>query len=101
MNYKHLSQTERYQIYSLMKAQHSITEIAQLLGRNKSTISHDLRRNSGFQKLGGVLWKNLRCQKLKKKHHDSGRDRRGQIPSIRPAWRRFGWQFQKLWRFRR
>lgn len=148
MNYKHLSQIERYQIYSLMKAQHSITEIAQLLGRNKSTISRELRRNSGFRgyrpkqacelahsrsessrnartiapwvkeqaktllalqwspeqiagklpishetlyqhvyaekKLGGGLWKNLRCQKLKKKRYASGRDRRGQIPSRRP-----------------
>ena len=148
MNYKHLSQIERYQIYSLMKAQHSITEIAQLLGRHKSTISRELRRNAGFRgyrpkqacelahsrsessrnartiapwvkeqaktllalqwspeqiagklpishetlyqhvyaekKLGGGLWKNLRCQKLKKKRYASGRDRRGQIPSRRP-----------------
>ena len=49
MNYKHHSQIERYQIYSLMKAQHSITEIAQLLGRHKSTISRELRRNAGFR----------------------------------------------------
>jgi hypothetical protein len=37
MNYKHLSQIERHQIHSLMKAQHNITQIAQLLGRDKST----------------------------------------------------------------
>jgi len=36
MNYKHLSQIERYQIHSLMKAQHKITQFGQLLGRNKS-----------------------------------------------------------------
>ena len=47
MNYKHLSQIERYQIHSLMKAQHNITQIAQLLGRDKSTISRELRRNAG------------------------------------------------------
>jgi IS30 family transposase len=47
MNYKHLSQIERYQIYSLMKAQHNITQIARLLGRDKSTISRELRRNAG------------------------------------------------------
>ena len=47
MNYKYLSQIERYQIASLMKAQHSITQIASLIGRHKSTISRELRRNAG------------------------------------------------------
>jgi IS30 family transposase len=148
MKYKHLSQIERYQIYSLMKAQHTITQIAELLGRNKSTISRELRRNAGVRgyrpkqacelalkrsqssrnagtiahyvkeqatallqlqwspeqiagKLpvshetlyqhvyadkthGGDLWKNLRCQKQKRKRYASGRDRRGQIPNRRP-----------------
>ena len=148
MNYKHLSQIERYQIHSLMKAQHNITQIAQLLGRDKSTISRELRRNAGCRgyrakqacelackrsessrnantlapwvkeqasallrlqwspeqiasKLpmsheslylhvyadkayGGTLWKNLRCQKQKRKRYASGRDRRGQIPDRRP-----------------
>ena len=148
MNYKHLSQIERYQIASLMKAQHSITQIASLIGRHKSTISRELRRNAGsrgyrpkqaselaierseqsrnactiapwvkeqasallrlqwspeqvasrlpvsyetlYQHVyadktqGGTLWKNLRCQKQKRKRYASGRDRRGQIPSRRP-----------------
>ena len=47
MNYKHLSQIERYQIASHIKAQHSITQIASLIGRHKSTISRELRRNAG------------------------------------------------------
>lgn len=148
MNYKHLSQIERYQIASLMKAQHSITQIASLIGRHKSTISRELRRNAGsrgyrpkqaselaierseqsrnactvapwvkeqasallrlqwspeqvasrlpvshetlYQHVyadktqGGNLWKNLRCQKQKRKRYASGRDRRGQIPNRRP-----------------
>jgi transposase, IS30 family len=148
MKYKHLSQIERYQIHSLMKALHPITQIAELLGRHKSTISRELRRNAGFRgsrpkqacelalkrsessrnartmapsvkeqvnallqlqwspeqiagKLpvshetlyqhvyadksqGAKLWKNLRCQKQKRKRYASGRDRRGQIPNRRP-----------------
>ncbi len=44
MNYKNLSQFEKYQIHSLMKVQYNITQIAQLLGRDKSSISRDLRR---------------------------------------------------------
>jgi IS30 family transposase len=47
MNYKHLSQIERYQIYSLMKANQSITQIAEQLWRHKSTISRELGRNEG------------------------------------------------------
>jgi IS30 family transposase len=47
MSYKHLSQTERYQIYALMKAGHKPVEIAQLLGRHKSSISRELSRNTG------------------------------------------------------
>ena len=130
-----------------MKAQHSITQIASLIGRHKSTISRELRRNAGsrgyrpkqaselaiersdqnrnaytvapwvkeqasallrlkwspeqvasrlrvshetlYQNVyadktqGGTLWKNLRCQKQKRKRYASGRDRRGQIPSRR------------------
>ena len=148
MNYKNLSQIERYQIASLMKAQHSITQIASLIGRHKSTISRELHRNAGsrgyrpkqaselaierseqsrnactvapwvkeqasallrlrgspeqvasclpvshetlYQYVyadkasGGKLWKNLRCQKQKRKRYASGLDRRGQIPNRRP-----------------
>ena len=47
MKYKHLSQAERYQIYALMKAGHDQTQIAKLLDRHKSTISRELRRNTG------------------------------------------------------
>ncbi len=155
MNYKHLSQIERYQIYSLMKANQSITQIADQLGRHKSTISRELGRNEGRRgyrpkqacelalsrsqgsrnarevepwvkreadvlldlqwspeqiagKLpvshetlymhvyadkakGGKLWKNLRCQKQKKKRYASGQDRRGQIPNRRPLSERPGY----------
>jgi IS30 family transposase len=33
---------------------------------------------------GGTWWKNLRCQKQKRKRYASDRDRRGQIPNRRP-----------------
>ena len=148
MKYKHLSQTERYQIHTLMKAGHDQTQIAKLLDRHKSTISRELSRNTGsrgyrpkqacemsadraqnsrnaptiapwvreeactllqiqwspeqiasqlpishetvYQHVyadkaqGGTLWKNLRCQKQKRKRYAGGRDRRGQIPHRRP-----------------
>ena len=45
--YKHLSREERYQIYSLLKANQTISEIARLLGRSRSTISRELSRGRG------------------------------------------------------
>lgn len=47
MNYTHLTQEERYQIYALIKAGHSQSEIANLLERHPATISRELRRNRG------------------------------------------------------
>jgi len=47
MTYTHLTQAERYQIEILRKAEHSQSEIAVLLGRDKSCISRELRRNRG------------------------------------------------------
>ena len=47
MNYTHLTQDERYQIYILLKAGHTQIEIAQLMQRHPSTISRELARNRG------------------------------------------------------
>ena len=148
MKYNHFSQNERYQIFSLMKAGLNCTQIAEILGRSKSTISREIRRNKGgrgyrpkqadrlaqersigsrnsrriephvlkaaFERIseqlspeqvaaelpishetlyqhiyankadGGLLWKNLRCQKKKRKRYAGGTDRRGQIVGRRP-----------------
>lgn len=148
MTYQHLSQIERYQISTLMKAGQNQTQIAQFLGRSKSTISRELHRNRGlrgyrpsqanrlsnhrsqhsrnaskipldiwlqaverlqkqwspeqvaahlpishealYQRIyadkaaGGLLWRQLRSQKKRRKRYASGRDRRGQIVGRRP-----------------
>jgi len=46
-HYTQLTCEEQYQIYSLLKAGHSRSEIARLIERDKSTISQELRRNRG------------------------------------------------------
>ena len=43
--YTQLTQEERYQIYILKKAEYNHAEIAELLDRDKSTISRELHRN--------------------------------------------------------
>ena len=49
MSYTQLTQEERYQIYILKKAEYSQTQIADLLERDKSTVSRELRRNRGLR----------------------------------------------------
>ena len=45
--YSQLTSVQRYQIEALLKAEHTQTEIACVLGVNKSTISREIRRNTG------------------------------------------------------
>jgi IS30 family transposase len=47
MSYSQLTQTQRYQIYSLKKTDCNQTKIAEIVGVDKSTISRELRRNKG------------------------------------------------------
>lgn len=49
MKYTQLTQEERYQIAALLKAEHDQTKIAMILGRHKSTISREIRRNTGLR----------------------------------------------------
>ncbi|MHB8872003.1 MAG: helix-turn-helix domain-containing protein, partial [Candidatus Doudnabacteria bacterium] len=45
--YAQLTQEERYQIYGHLKAGYNISEIAEEMGRHRSTISREIRRNKG------------------------------------------------------
>ncbi|KAF7275660.1 hypothetical protein GWI33_011451, partial [Rhynchophorus ferrugineus] len=45
--YTQLSQDERYEIYAALKSKISLSEIARILNRSKSTISREIRRNQG------------------------------------------------------
>ena len=45
--YHQLTREQRYQIYALKKMGHSLSEIAEVLGVNKSSVSRELKRNSG------------------------------------------------------
>jgi len=46
-SYTQLTREQRYQIYALKKKEHSQSEIAQIVGVHKSTISREIRRNAG------------------------------------------------------
>lgn len=47
MNYKHLTEEERYQIDDLLREGFNQAEIASQMGRSPSTLSRELRRNQG------------------------------------------------------
>jgi len=47
MAYTQLTQEQRYQIQALLKMEHSQTEIAEVLGTHRSTISREVKRNLG------------------------------------------------------
>lgn len=49
MSHHQLTENERYQIYVMKKACHSQKDIADMLGRHPSTISRELKRNSGLK----------------------------------------------------
>ena len=48
MTYKQLTHKQRYQIQALLKANHNQTQIAMILERHKSTISREIKRNTGL-----------------------------------------------------
>lgn len=45
--YKHLTEAQRYQIEALKKAGNSQQEIAYIIGVSSSTISREVKRNTG------------------------------------------------------
>ena len=49
MSHTHLTENERYQIYSLKKAGLNQKEIAEHISRSAATVSRELRRNKGLR----------------------------------------------------
>ena len=64
MDYTHLTQEERYQIYALKKAGLKQSEIASVLERSASTISRELARNCGRR---GYRPKQAHCLSLERR----------------------------------
>ena len=69
------------QANALLRVQWSPEQIASQLPISHETVYQHVYADKSQ---GGMLWKNLRCQKQKRKRYAGGRDRRGQIPNRRP-----------------
>jgi IS30 family transposase len=66
---------------ALLRVQWSPEQIASKLPISHETVYQHVYADKAQ---GGALWKNLRCQKQKRKRYAGGRDRRGQITNRRP-----------------
>ena len=88
MIYTQLTQEQRYQIYALLKMEHSQTEIAIALGVHKSTISREVCRNRG-----------KRGYRPKQAHHFSLNRRRNKVTKRISAetWARIDEKLQQEW----
>ncbi len=70
MRYTQLTQEERYQIAALLQAGHDQTGIAMILGCHKSTISREIRRNTGQSKQAQRLTYEHRQSKVRTYIHE-------------------------------
>jgi len=70
MNYKQLTQEQRYLIYELLKMRINQTQIAKIIGVHKSTISRELKRNTGKR---GYRYK--QAQRMAEKRKNKARKR--------------------------
>jgi IS30 family transposase len=88
MTYTQLTQEQRYQIYALLKTEHSQTKIATVIGVHKSTISREVRRNRG-----------MRGYRPKQAHRFSLKRRRNKVPKRITAetWARIDEKLQQDW----
>jgi len=66
LNYRQLTYEQRVALHALLKAECNQTEIAQILGVSKSTVSREIRRNTGQK---GYRPKQANQQALYRKQH--------------------------------
>jgi len=66
MSYTQLTQEQRYQISALLKMGHNRTEIAEVIGTHKSTVSRELGRNRGLR---GYWPKQAHRKALSRRNH--------------------------------
>ena len=71
----------RQEACALLRLQRSPEQISAKLPISHETLYQHVYADKAQ---GGALWKNLRCQKQKRKRYAGGRYRRGQIPNRRP-----------------
>lgn len=81
LNYKHLSSEERDQIAYLRAQDKSISDIAESIGRNKGTISRELKRNRS--PIYNVYLANRAHERAVERKHESVQRQRIRNPLIR------------------
>lgn len=80
MTYNQLTEPERYMISMLRRSGHDVSQIAQVLGRHRSSIYRELKRNS-VQIGQCITYSPIKAQKKR-----NGRSRRSRRGRQHPAW---------------
>ena len=81
LNYKHLSSEERDKIAFLRAQGKSISDIAEIIGRNKATISREIKRNQS--PIYNVYLANKAHERALKRRHESVQRQRIRNPLVR------------------
>jgi len=81
LNYKHLSSEERDKIAYLRAQDKSISDIAEIIGRNKATISREIKRNRS--PIYDVYLANKAHERALKRKHESVQRQRIRNPLVR------------------
>jgi len=66
-NYTQLTSEQRYQIYALLKKKHTQTDIGKIIGVHKSTVSRELKRNTGGRGYRPIQAHNMALQRREEK----------------------------------
>lgn len=66
MKYRQLTYEQRVELYALLKADHNQTQIAKIIGVSKSTVSREIKRNTGLK---GYRPKQANQQALDRRQH--------------------------------
>ena len=76
----HLTESERYHVYLMKKQQKSLTEIAKSMDRSPSTISREIKRNTGKKGYRYKQAHGLACSRHKGKNKHIKRNPRSKMP---------------------
>lgn len=80
MKYNHLTTEARCQIYALKSTGHMQKDIAEHLGVSSSTISRELKRNSGQK---GYRYQQANQKAVERRHYASSRPKKMTLPLIK------------------
>lgn len=96
-NYKHLTRDERIAIGIMLKDGKSLSEISRILGRNKGTISREIKRNSSpKQNYYTMPWAHIKAERRSWRAHKRSRLKDDRIVRYVRSKLKAGWSPEQI-----